>query len=45
MIGEREQPDLDIVREEMERLDETAERERPPAPEADDHDDEEGDDE
>jgi hypothetical protein len=41
MSGERERPDLDIVREEMERLDDTEERERTPAPEPDDDRDQE----
>jgi hypothetical protein len=43
MSNERERPDIDTVREEMERLDETDERERTPAPEPEEDDDEERD--
>ena len=43
MTTERERPDIDTVREEMDRLDDTEERDRPPAPEPDDDDDEERD--
>jgi hypothetical protein len=40
---EERRPDPDIVREEMERLDETEELDREPAEEPDEHDDEERD--
>jgi hypothetical protein len=43
MSTEREQPDLDIVREEMERIDEAEELERADAPEPEKNDDEERD--
>jgi hypothetical protein len=44
MSPERERPDMDRVREEMERLGDREERDQPPAPDSDQHDDDDEED-